>query len=362
MASPGRTPEPVKLSGSEGSAGETSLRAALSLAAITQQPFVMTWSDAAAVSSISAATVEAARAILGGAAEGATVGSREIQFEPGPLKSGTFRAEAGACPLAPLVEMATVPLSLAGGVSQIRFSGITHAPGQPTFHDAALGWMPLVERVGIAAELTLTASGFEPDGDGVIDVRVFPAPRLRGLDIASRGLLVETQALALVANLGIGIALPLERSLSTRLRGCGIAAQVEVLPMPAERARGLAAVIVAQFERVRAAIVTTGQTGHPAEEVAELAVKELQQLLRCRGALPASTAEALLVPLALAASPHGAPGVIGKDPPSASHLTVSEVTAGMLTVSDVIRRMLPVEIQIQGLPGDEGAIDLRPRA
>jgi len=324
---------------------------------------VMTWpADVPGLDADGLAAVEVARAVLGGTASGAEQGSRSLSFHPAPLKAGTFKVDTGGRALAPLLSMAIVPLSLSGGTSRLRMEGVTHGSEGRTFHDVAYGWLPVAERIGVAAEMVLACAGFEADNGGTAEVRVFPAPRLNGIDIGARGLLIETQAQALVANLGIGIALPLEKRLSERLRASGIAAQVEVLPLPAAKARGLAAVIVAQFEKMRTAVVATGRAGRTAEAVADDAVGAFQDLLRRRGALPGGVAEELIVPLAIAASPHGAPGVIGKDPPSPSRITTGEITPSLLTIADVARRMLQVDIQIQGLPGDDGAIEIRPVA
>lgn len=360
MARSGAAPAPATLSGTVGPAGSAALRAALALAAISRRPFTVAWADdLAGLDAEGVGVVRAAQAILGGVAEGAIAGSRALSFEPVAPKSGSYDIEVSSATGA-VLQMVAVPLSLAGGASTLRLRGPTHCRGGRSFHDVAYGWLPIVERVGVAGELSLASAGFDTDGMGCIDARIYPSPRLQGMELGSRGMLVETQALALVANLGIGIALPLERRLSERLRASGISAQVEVLPMPADKARGLAAVIVVQFERVRTAIVAVGQTGHPAEEVADAAVDDLQRFLRRRGAVPGSLAEDLVVPLAVAASRLGSPGVIGRDAPVGSRLTTSEVTPALLAVADVARRLLGVEIQIQGLPGDDGTVEIRP--
>jgi RNA 3'-terminal phosphate cyclase (ATP) len=351
---------PASLPGTVGPAGSAALRAALALSAIARRPFTMTWTeDLPGIDAEGVALVEVARSILGGAAEGAVSGSRSLSFVPAPVKSGTWDVGT-ALAAGAVLQMVAVPLALAGAASSLRLRGPTHGQGGHSFHDIAYGWLPLAERIGVAGELSLVAAGFEGDGAGCLDARIYPAPRLQGLELGSRGLLVETQALALVANLGIGIAFPLERRLSERLRASGISAQVEVLPMPAEKARGLAAVIVLQFERVRTAIAAIGQTGRPAEEVADAAVAGLQGLLSRRGAVPGPVAEDLLVPLAVAATPLGSPGVIGRDAPMGSRITTTEVTPSLLAVADVARRLLGVEIQINGLPGDDGTIEVRP--
>jgi RNA 3'-terminal phosphate cyclase (ATP) len=320
----------------------------------------MAWADElAGLDAEGAGLVQAALTVLGGDVAGATAGSRRLSFEPAPVKSGTFEVEVPFS-VGAVLQMVAVPLSLAGGTSSLRLRGPTHGQGGHSFHDVALGWLPLAERLGIAGEISLASVGFDGDVSGGIDARIYSTPRLHGVELGSRGMLVETQALALVANLGIGIALPLERRLSERLRASGISAQVEVLPMPAEKARGLAAVIVVQFERVRTAIVAIGLTGHPAEEVADTAVADLQRLLSRRGAVPGGVAEELIVPLSVAATALGSPGVIGRDAPMGSRITTAEVTPSLLVVADVARRMLGVEIQIQGLPGDDGTVEIRP--
>jgi RNA 3'-terminal phosphate cyclase len=258
--------------------------------------------------------------------------------------------------------MAAVPLALTSGTSQLRVSGVTHAHGHRTFHDAAFGWLPLAERMGLAAELSLGSAAFESEGEGLVDVHLYPAPRLSGLEIAARGLLTETHAFALAANLGIGIALPLQSRIQDRLRKCGIAAQVDLMPLPAALARGIAAVVINQFEGVRVAHVAVGRTAASPENLADEVVAIMERMLERRGALPSSTAEAIVVPLAIAASPHGAPGALRRDPPAYSRVTTCEITGTMLTVAGVLRAMLPVDVQIVGMPGDDGIIEVRPRA
>jgi RNA 3'-terminal phosphate cyclase (ATP) len=350
------------MSGAEGSAGDAALRAALSLSSITRQSFVTRWApELPGLSPAGVAALQVARTVLGGAVDGGGAGSRELTFSPGSVKGAAHTLDMAGQATAPLLEMLVPPLALSRTPTQLRLNGLTHESGVSTFHDVAYGWLPLAERLGLALEVVLGGAGFAPDGAGIIEARVFPTPRIKGIDLTSRGLLIETQALALVANLGIGIALPLERRLTDRLRTIGIVAQVEVIPMPADRSRGIASVIVAQFERLRIAVVVTGQQGRPPEEVADRAVEKLQTILGRRGAIPAETVERLLILMGLAASPLGAPGAIGGDGPSSSRVTTTEVTPTLLAVADVIRKMLPVDIQIQGLPGDDGMIDVRPR-
>ena len=52
--------------------------------------------------------------------------------------------------------------------------------------------------------------------------------------------------------------------------------------------------------------------------------------------------------------------MIGKDERGTSRLSTTRITETLLPLAEVARRFLDVEIQIQGLPGDEGLIEVRP--
>jgi RNA 3'-terminal phosphate cyclase (ATP) len=350
--------EAIELDGTDGATRAPLVRAALSLAAITQRPFVVHSMDGPEGADLLAA-VEAARVVFGGRSETDT-SEHTLTCEPGPLKAGSYRFESAAASLAPLLEMVSVPLALAGAPSDLRATGVTHFPNAPSFHEFAFGWLPVAERLGLTGEFRLDAAGFWPEAAGLSTARVYPAPRLRPIESTQRGMLVEVQAIVLLANLGIGIALPMERRLNERLRTCGIAAQTEILPLPVERGRGVAVAIVAQFEHTRVAFSVVGEAGRPAEALADEVVDRLQAFLRRRGLLPGEVAERILVPLALASSSFGAPGALLKAPRGSSRISTSEVTGTLLAVAGVVRRFLDVEVQIQGLPGGDGVIEIRP--
>lgn len=349
----------VTLDGPQGPRAGDVLAAALGLALATRREVRWrlpmeseqgpAWSLVAAVAGATGAEVETS----GG----------ELRFTPVPLRSGRYGLTCSpGVPVALALEALWWPLALAQGASDLDVFGETHAAGSPSFHDFAYGVMPAYERQGGGGELALESAGFPPEGGGHVRARVFPAPRLRGLDLPNRGMLREVRAVALVANLGIGIALPMERRLSERLRLRGIAGQVEMLPMPAARGRGLAVVVAAEFEHARAAFTAVGEAGRPGHEVVDRAVDDLVRLLERRGAVDARLAGRMLVGAALAASVFGAPGAIAnaRERRPSSRFTVGEVTGELLAVARVARALCDVEVQVQGLPGEEGVVEVRP--
>lgn len=352
---------PLSLDGAPGEAGEAALRAALSLALVTGTPFRMQWAPEHGTLTAAGAAALRAAAVVGGEAQGAA-GDVDASFHPRTVRPGAFTVEAApGTAAAPLVQLLALPLSLAGGPSTLRVSGVTHGGEGPSFHELVLGWLPTVEPLGLVCELVLDAAGFPPDS-GAMAARVYPAPRLRPVELLSRGMLVDVRAMALVANLGIGIAGRLRQRASEALRALGIAAQVEAIPMPAPKeSRGLALLVAAQFERVRVTVLAAGEAGRPVEAVADEAVAGLGALLERRGAVDGRTGAALLLPAAVAASAHGSPGTIGGGERGGSRFTVSEVRPELLTVAQVVRAFLEVDVRVLGLPGTDGTVDVRPR-
>jgi RNA 3'-terminal phosphate cyclase (ATP) len=142
-----------------------------------------------------------------------------------------------------------------------------------------------------------------------------------------------------------------------RLRDAGVAGQVSSVPLPASRSRGSHVLVVASFERTRSGHGAVGEQGRDPERTADAAVGELVAFLDGRAAVDAHLGDQLLLPAALVAAGRVArpPGVdLG------TAYTVAKVTRHLTTNADVIRRFLPVEIEIAGAEGEEGAVAVRP--
>jgi RNA 3'-terminal phosphate cyclase (ATP) len=360
MTRGGAASDAVELEGAGGESCAPFVRAAVVLSCITQQPFEMHWSEEAGLTADAAAALKVGL-LFGGRCQGLNDGAKEVRFDPAPLKSGTIRGEVAGDGLLRSLEMMSLVLSFARGPSEVRLSGVTHPIGGLSFHESALGWGPLLERLGVSSEFRLEAAGFSAEAPGAVSARVFPSPRFHPIELTQRGMLLEVQAIVLMGNLGVGIAVPIERRLHERLRARGIVAQVEMLPLPVEKGRGVSVALFAQFEHTRVAFSVTGAPGQAADSIAEAVVDRLHSFLRHRGAVPGELSARLIVPLALAASSRGAPGSIGRESRGTSRLTTTEVTPNLLGIAGLARRFLDVDVQVQGLPGDEGLVEIRPR-
>ena len=122
---------------------------------------------------------EACAEICGGRLEGASVGSTEILFQPGDrIRGGAYHFDIGTAGSATLLAMAVLPLALfADGSSLYRITGgLFQDFAPPAFYFQHI-LLPVLRRMGVAAELTILRPGYVPRGGGQIELHVEP---LRG--------------------------------------------------------------------------------------------------------------------------------------------------------------------------------------
>jgi RNA 3'-terminal phosphate cyclase (ATP) len=339
------------------------LRAALALSACSGRGFRMVrHRDATAERGLAEpelAAVRVAAGLCGAPIDGAAPGARELRFEPRhparPMSELALEAGPGgdACHL-----LLTVcwPLALAGGPSTLTLRGATHGAGVPGFHELVLAWVPALARLGFQVSLSLGQAAFG-GGEGELFARVEPAHAMPPLDLRHRGLLQDVRVLALTgggatAAAGHGLA---ERAIRG-LRRLGVAAEAEAMALPAREGGGAQVLVVAAFERVRAAHgAVAGAPGGP-DAAAEVVAAFGEQLLS-GGAVAGGLAEALLVPAGLLAA-RLVPPVEGVLP--VTRWSVARVTRTLLDGAALLPRFLPVEAAVFGREGEPGEVRVAP--
>jgi RNA 3'-terminal phosphate cyclase (ATP) len=354
---------PIVLDGAGGEGGGQQLRTALSLAAVTGRAFsLVRFRAGRAAPGLQRRHLEVVRAvagICGAAVTGAEEGSERLSFAPAqPARPGELTVDlekAGSATL--LLQCLCWPLALAGGPSRLTVRGATHLDQAPTFHDLALAWAPMMARLGFPMELGLQSAGFDPEGGGELTARIEPARPMPPLDLRQRGTLREVEVMAMVGGLAYEVAVAQSDHALKALRGLGIAAQAERLPLPVRGSRGTHVLLLASFDRTR--------SGHGAVRPGEAfgagpwqpAVALLQRHLERGGAVEPHLAGQLVLPAALLADRRvpPPPGVV-----PATRFTTSEVTAHLLANAAVVRRFLEVEIAVLGRLGEEGEVRIQP--
>lgn len=345
--------KPILVDGALGEGGGQVLRSALSLSLLTGQPChlarIRAGRERPGLRPQHLAAVQAAAQISGARVAGDRVGSQEIRFEPGPARPGEYLFDIGTAGATSLVlQTILLPLALAAGPSQVGIRGGTHVPRSPCFHYLDWQWRPLLGRIGIPFDLTLTMAGFYPQGGGELRARIPGGARAQPLHLTERGALLGIRGLSAVANLPRDIAERQRSQALRRLRGIAprVVPEVDVEELPAST-RGTVLLLQARFEQGLGCCFALGARGLRAEQVADSAVQALTEFLEGDGAVDPWLADQILLPLALAGE--------------ASCLRTSAVTSHLLTNAEVIQLFLPVEIQVDGALGGPATVQVRPR-
>ena len=341
----------IRIDGSMGEGGGQVLRTALSLAVITGNPVTLEHIRLGrrkpGLMAQHLKAVDAAAAISRASVEGAALGSTQLRFEPGEIRSGRYRFDIGTAGSALLVlQTIFTPLSLASSASSIIIYGGTHVPWSPCFHYVDLLWLPTLRRIGFDALLQRDLAGFYPQGGGRISATIRPAASLRPLTLTQRGASVRVDGISAVANLPVGIAERQKRQAVLRLKATrktmGLpAVRVHTLQLPS-KVKGTFLLLLAQFENTACCYTSLGELHKPAERVADQAVDDLLKFMESSGAIDQYLADQLLLPLSL---------VEGE-----SQFHTCQVTSHLLTNAEVIRLFLPAEIVIQGEVGSPGMV------
>ncbi len=293
----------ITIDGSFGEGGGQILRSSLALAVVTGQAMriekIRAGRKKPGLLRQHLTAVRAAADVCGARVSGAEMGSREISFEPGAVRSGSYRFAVGSAGSATLVLQTVLPaLMTADGPTDLVLEGGTHNPWAPPFDFLDKALLPLLERMGPTITAGLERPGFYPAGGGRFTVNITPLERLRPLEILERGELVRRQARAIVSGLPLSIA---ERELKVAGRKLGWSDN-ELVAESVDRPVGPGNAIMLEVASTNVTEVFTGfgRLNVAAESVAHEAIKELRRYLAADVPVGRYLADQLLVPMAIA--------------------------------------------------------------
>jgi RNA 3'-terminal phosphate cyclase (ATP) len=290
------------------------------------------------------AAVRAAAAICGAQLSGATVGSRELSFAPGPVRPGRYEIDVGTAGSTLLVLQTILPaLSLSNVSSEIVLRGGTHNPLAPTFEFIRDAYLPLIERLGMKARITLERHGFYPRGGGVVQASIEPLRHGKALELLERGPVQTRAAEVLLSRLPEHIGQRELGILRERLDLAGDACSIRTVD-----AHGAGNVVHVRVDcaHVTSVFVGFGARGVPAEKVAEGVVSEVERYLDANVALDSHLADQLLLPLALTAG---------------GRFSTLQPSSHTQTNAQVIRQFLPVSYDAVDLGSGRWLVGLQRR-
>ncbi|HYE34647.1 RNA 3'-terminal phosphate cyclase [Methylocaldum sp.] len=305
----------IVIDGSYGEGGGQILRTTLCLSAITGRPVrienIRARRKKPGLAAQHLTAVLAAAKLCDADLNGAELYSKTLTFTPrAKPRAGDYLFDvaearqggsAGAVSL--VLQTVLLPLALAEGDSRIILRGGTHVPLSPPFDHLHDVWLPIINLMGIRAELSLERFGWYPAGKGEVLLKTNGIGggrgRLQPLNLPDRGELIEISGRALAANLPDHVAKRMAERASAILRQKNI--PCEIAPVSIRAAcPGAGIFLIARYERFIAGFSALGERGKPAEQVAEDACSKLLEHHRSSASVERYLADQLLLPCALA--------------------------------------------------------------
>jgi RNA 3'-terminal phosphate cyclase (ATP) len=122
--------------------------------------------------------------------KGAKLGSKELWFYPTEITGGKIEAEIGTAGSIPMLLITVLPIS-AFAKNQVYIhilKGGTDVSHSPTINYLKHVFLPVLEKMGLKASLTVHKYGYYPRGMGEVSVEVQPNPKLVSFHFEEFGL------------------------------------------------------------------------------------------------------------------------------------------------------------------------------
>jgi len=130
--------------------------------------------------------------------EGAKLGSRELWFKPSDIISGEVRAEIGTAGSISMLLLTVLPICAyaKADVAIHVVNGGTDVRYAPTINYLKYVLLPILERLGLQASLTIKRFGYYPKGMGEVILNVTPVPKLNSITIEEFGKIEEIEGVS----------------------------------------------------------------------------------------------------------------------------------------------------------------------
>ena len=164
--------------------------------------------------------------------KGATLGSRELWFKPDRIAGGKIRAEIGTAGSIPMLLLTILPICAYAerSVSIHVVRGGTDVHHAPTINYLKYVLLPMLERMGLKASLTIRKFGYYPKGMGEVLLEAQPCPKLNPIRIEEFGTIKELSGVSVCTFLADRrVAKRQAEAANKYLRGRGYEANIQVV-------------------------------------------------------------------------------------------------------------------------------------
>ncbi|MEM3377335.1 MAG: RNA 3'-terminal phosphate cyclase [Candidatus Bathyarchaeia archaeon] len=298
----------IEIDGSQKSGSGTILRLAVALAAAAKQPLhiynIRQNRPQPGLMPQHLESVLTAAKLCNAKVKGATLGSRELWFEPREARGGDFEAEIGTAGSIPMLLMATLPICvLAKNSVRLHVAkGGTDVSHSPTINYMRNVFVQALKRMNLEVAITVQRYGYYPKGMGEVTMTVEPTPRLQPFRLEEFGQLKSIKGVSVCTFLvEKKVAERQARAASEHLAESGYIADIQVVN---DRSNSLqkGSSIVLWAETDTGAIIgadAIGELKKPSEAVGREAAEKLTVELSVKPTVDVYLADMLIPYIAL---------------------------------------------------------------
>ena len=321
----------MTIDGSQGEGGGQVLRTSLSLSAITGTGVrlvkIRASREKPGLKRQHLTCVRAVAAICGAEVSDVEVGAKELDFRPGPIRSGEYRFDVGTAGSVTLVAQTVIPvLLMADAPSSVTITGGTHVPFAPVWEFFAETYLPELRRMGARVEAEIESCGFYPAAGGAVRLRVWPfaaGDANQDWSFTSLGEYKGCLAVGAVSNLVRAIAETEAEIVAEKLASHRQDVREVASPGP-----GNYCLARLDFERASVVFSEVGTYDRSRKAVANSVVSQARRFQKSGAAVERHLADQLLVPAAVLLGRRGTPEDLG--------IAIEKETLHFTTNRDVI--------------------------
>ena len=250
-------------------------------------------------------SIQALQEICQGTLTGGEVGSSEIRFRPGgEVKGGYYEWDIGTAGSTTLLAMTLLPAAcFSKGAIRFKISGGLFQDFAPSTYHMHYVFLPVLNKMGINAKLSIIRPGYVPRGGGIIEVKVEPlTEKIKPIRLPNQGEVVGIEGVALSSHLK-------ERRVSERmvekcnqvLKSSGYRAQIEAVYDTLAFQKGAALAVYAKTNT--GCIIGADRAGEPrrtSEDIAKYVARNLVEDLATGATVDRYLADQLIFYAALA--------------------------------------------------------------
>ncbi|HXZ25321.1 MAG TPA: RNA 3'-terminal phosphate cyclase [Nitrospiria bacterium] len=301
----------LEIDGGRFSGSGTIVRYGLALAAVLRQPIriinIRAKRKVPGLRPQHLAGVRACETLTRGRAEHAKVGAREITFHPGPtIHGGRYTFEIGTAGSTTMLAYSLLPLGLfADCPCHIRLVGGVFQDYAPGFFLLQHVLLPLLQRMGVAAELRLLTPGYVPRGSGVIELDITPlASPLKPIELVTQGTLRKIEGIAIASRLKArNVAPRMAAACQQTLLERGLTVKIVIEDVNDTTSAQPGAALAVWGETDAGCLIgadMAGALGRPAERIGQTVAYRLLEDLRSGATVDRHVADQLILFAALA--------------------------------------------------------------